>query len=93
MKQKIVLLNLAKVQFKNKDTGEVRNMTKMTYAIDCTNSERFTGYSILESYSPESAFEKAQKYVRGTCTAVIETRPLTNGVKYVIKGIEDTVFD
>jgi len=87
---KVLLLNLQKVNFTNKDTGVVTTMTKITYGTDFGKTDNFTGYSILESYAKESAFSGLEKVLKRECIAVVEFKPTQNGVKYVIKKINDT---
>ena len=87
---KVLLLNLQKVNFKNENTGEVTTMCKITYASELTKYDGFVGYSILESYAKESAFNGLEKVLGKECVATIEKRPTKNGVKYVITKINDT---
>ncbi len=88
-KLNVLLLNLQKVSFKNDNTGEINIMTKITYGVDLTKSDNFSGYSILESYAKESAFNDLEKYLRKVQQASFEYRPTQNGVKYVITRIND----
>lgn len=87
---KVLLLNLQKVNFSNSDTGKVTTMTKITYGVDLTKTENFSGYSILESYAKEEAFNGLEKVLRRECVATVEYKPTQNGVKYVITKINDT---
>ena len=86
---KVLLLNIQKVNFSNKDTGEVKTMCKITYGIDLTETDNFSGYSILESYAKESAFTGLEKVLKRECMASVEFKPTQNGVKYVITKIND----
>ena len=88
--KKVILLNLQKVSFSNKKTGQVTNMCKITYGIDLTKSDSFNGYSILETYAKESAFNGLEKVLKKECVATVESKPTQNGVKYVITKINDT---
>ena len=62
--KKVILLNLQKVSFSNKETGQVTTMCKITYGIDLTKSDSFNGYSILETYAKESAFNELEKVLK-----------------------------
>jgi len=86
---KVLLLNLQKVNFSNKETGEVTTMTKITYGTDLTKTVNFSGYSILESYAKENAFAGLEKVLKKECIAQVEFKPTQNGVKYVITKIND----
>ena len=87
---KVLLLNLQKVNFKNDKTGEVTTMCKITYGLDITKTDDFSGLSILETYAKESAFLGLEKVLKKECMATVEYRPTQNGVKYVITKINDT---
>lgn len=87
---KVILLNLQKVNFSNKETGQVTTMCKITYGLDLTKTDNFVGYSVLESYAKESAFAGLEKVLKRECMAVMEYKPTQNGVKYVITKINDT---
>lgn len=88
MKQaKIMIINLEKMEFKNKETGEVRIMTKITYAIDMSTLEKLKGCAILVCYSNSKTFDMLEKYIMKFATADIEERPTSNGSKYVLVKI------
>lgn len=87
MEAKAIMLNCEKMQFKNKDTGEVTHMTKIQYAISVSPTDRFMGYSILECFVNDQAFGKLKNCLGRMCDIVIETKGLKNGVKYTIKTI------
>ena len=88
-KIKVLLLNVQKVNFKKNDTWEGTTMTKITYGTDITKTDSFSGYSILESYAKESAYDGLEKVLKKECVADLELRPTQNGVKYVITKIND----
>lgn len=91
-KLQVLLLNAQAVEFHNEKTGEVRPMTKITYGVDCSETDRFKGYSILECYTSEKAFGISQKYFGKVVPAEISLRPLTNGMKYVLTSINGEQF-
>lgn len=94
MKQaKIMIINLEKQTFKNKETGEVRVMTKITYAIEMSTTENMKGCAILTCYSPnKELFDKIDKYIMKFVTADIEERPTNNGSKYVLFKLNGEVL-
>ena len=44
MNNKILILNCSPVNFSNKETGEVKEMCKITYGVFLEPTENFTGY-------------------------------------------------
>ena len=88
-KAKINILNLQKVNFSNRATGEVNTMTKITYGMEISKSDRFVGLSILECYCNEKAFVNLEKFINKEVVATLEKRPTSNGVKYVITQINN----
>lgn len=89
MNTKVTILNLELQDFSNKETGVVNSMTKITYGIDLTKSDKFVGYSIMTSYAKSSAFEPLAKVLKREVDATIEFKPgdKANSVKYVITKI------
>lgn len=87
MNAKAIMLNCEKMQFKNKETGEVTHMTKIQYAIAVSPNDNFVGYSVLECFVNENAFKNLKNCLGKMCDIVIETKGLKNGVKYIIKTI------
>lgn len=90
---KILLLNVGKMDFTNKETGEVREMTKIQYGIICMEDERFVGYSVLDCYTKSTAFDIAKKYVGKVVPATISTKPTNNGVKYLLQALNGEKFE
>lgn len=88
-KLKINILNLQKVNFSNKKTGEVKTMVKITYGTEITKTDDFVGLSILECYCNEKAFVNLEKVINREVIATLEKRPTSNGVKYVITHINN----
>lgn len=88
-KVKIVILNLQKVTFGDKNTGEVTEITKVNYGINLSKTHRFVGLSILECYCNEKAFVNLEKYINKEVIADMEKRPTSNGFKYVITKINN----
>lgn len=86
---KIMLLNLQKVDFSNKETGEVRTYCKIVYGVDLTKTESFQGLSILETYATSESFESLSRMLKKECVASFDIKPTQNGVKYIITKIND----
>lgn len=86
---KVTILNLELQSFKNKETGVVNDMVKITYGIELTSSETFVGYTIMTSYAKSNAFEPLKKVLKRDVDATIELKPgdKTNSVKYVVTKI------
>ena len=91
MNTKVTILNLELQSFSNKETGVVNEMTKITYGIDLTKSDKFVGYSIMTSYSSGKSFQALSKLVKREVEATIEFKPgeKQNSVKYVITKINN----
>ena len=68
----------------NKTTGEVREMTKIYYAIKMADNDNVLGYSILKCYKQGNLLPILTQYIMAKCVADIEERPTENGSKYVL---------
>lgn len=87
----IGIVSIEPQNFTNKNTGEVTEMLKVTYAVKINpNSNRFIGNNILVSYVPKKDLDKLEKYIINlTSKAEIEERATENGTKWVVKSIND----
>lgn len=88
-KVKITILNLQKVTFTNKKTGEVTDMTKVNYGIELSKTDNFVGLSILECYCNAKAFANLERFINKEVVADMEKRPTSNGFKYVITKVNN----
>ena len=90
-KRRIGIVSIEPQAFTNERTGVVTEMLKVTYLVKIdTDTERFIGNNILVSYVPTKDLEKLRKYVITlSSTAEIAERATSNGVKWVIKSIND----
>lgn len=80
--KKCYLINVEKVNFKNDETGEVKEMCKVNYIMPVEESDRFYGNSIFECYIPIENFDKLKKYVlKPNIDFIYEERALKNGFK------------
>ena len=86
---KIVILNLTKVTFKNKTTGEVNEMVKVTYGTHVPDEERFSGMAILECYLKKETFNKLKDYIGKPINADFKKIRLNNGFKYTLSSIDN----
>lgn len=88
MKEKVLLLNRVKKTFTNKETGEVKPMVLVTYAI-LVEDEDFKGYAPLECYTKDVAIEVIDKYLGRFVEAEIKTIPQQNGFKYTLVSLNN----
>lgn len=80
--KKCYLINIEKVNFKNDETGEIKEMCKANYIMPVEENERFYGNAIFECYIPVENFDKLKKYViKPNLDFVYEERALKNGFK------------
>lgn len=91
-KIRIVLLDSELMQFKNKETGEVREMTRMHYAVKVEDNTKSN--AILKCSRPGDLISKLDKYMLDinnpkSHIATISKRSTEDGVKYVITKIDD----
>lgn len=93
MNNKILILNCSPVTFSNKETGEVKEMCKITYGVPLEPTEIFAGYCILEAYVLPVGLNVAKKYIGKLVEANIRMVPQKNGFKYVIKSINNESFE
>ena len=93
MNNKILVLNCSPVIFTNKETGEVREMCKLTYGVFVEETENFIGYGILEGYVKSGALDVAKKYICKLVEAKIRMLPQKNGFKYIITSINNESFE
>lgn len=87
-KAEIYVIRLEQQNFNNAKTGEVREMTKITYAIRMANTDRTKGLALLVCYSNGKAFTELEKIIMKQCMATIEEKPTDNGSKYVLTEID-----
>ena len=88
---KVTIINLERQNFSNKETGEVKYMTKVMYAIKMDSNENFKGNAILRAYCNAEAFEKLEKMLMTPVTAEIEQRATEDGAKYYISKVNDII--
>jgi predicted RNase H-related nuclease YkuK (DUF458 family) len=76
-------------KIKNEKNGEVRDMTKMIYAIPMSGTDNSVGPALLECYKVGNFIEKLKNKIMIKTSAEIEERPTNNGCKFVIKKIDN----
>lgn len=80
--RKCMLINLEKVNFKNDETGEVKEMCKLNYILPVESTDRIKGNAIFETYLPIENFNKLDKYLLNpNLDFIYEERALKNGFK------------
>ncbi len=80
--KKCCLINLEKVNFKNEETGELREMCKVNYIMPVEERDNFKGNAIFEMYIPVDNYDKLKRYVLNcNLDFVYEERALKNGFK------------
>lgn len=90
-----LLINVERVNFKNKQTGEINTMYSCNYAVKCEPCDGRLGDIILNSYAPESAYPKLQSTVGKRCKIFISEKPIfgkTNTYKKVVSKIDEFSF-
>ena len=90
-KEKIIIYNLQKYSFTNKDTGEVVVKTKISYLKEISSpSENHYGLRALATYASGEYFETLKKFVcRPNVEASLEERDTDTGVRFVISQVEN----
>ena len=85
---KIFLINLEKTRIKNKDSGEVIEFCKITYAIPVPDEERFSGLCILDSYKNVKYFDELKSYTGKPHNVQIRKIRQKSGFKYSLISID-----
>ena len=85
----IFILNLEKLYFKNKSTGEVSHMVRVNYATRVPDEERFVGLAVLECYQKPESWNNLVNYVGKKCNAEFKKIRLKNGFKYSLVSIDN----
>ena len=78
------------LHIKNDSTGEITDMTKITYLTKMEPTELSRGYAILESYRRGNYMNQVSPFLdKKITTAEMSEKPLKNGVKYVITKLDN----
>ena len=89
----ITVINCELVYFKNSATGNYdKEMTKINYAINMSNTDRTIGPSILSCYKQGNLLKDIEPYVMKATRSTIEELPTENGSKYVISKLGQKEF-
>ena len=75
--------------FKNEKTGEISEMTKIIYLIPVERTDKVLGFVPLETYKKDNLLKEIEPYILKTVVLEIDEVPTKNGVKYVLKKIND----
>ena len=91
IKSNIVRLELQ--EFKNRETGEVSEMTKIVYSFPIEKTENCVGSVVMESYKRGNYFRLLEKFVGKECLLEIDEQPYkANAIKYVIRSVDGQTF-
>lgn len=84
---KILILNADLMNFKNDNTGEISDMTRINYCIDCDSSDEHVGPAILQCFKRGNVIETIKPFCKREVTAEISVVPQKNGFKYILSSI------
>lgn len=90
--QRILILNVSKSTISNKETGEVVDLCRIVYGMMCEETDRFHGYSVLESYVKPEAHDIVLKYVGKLVPYTMRMKAQKNGVKYILESLNGEMF-
>ena len=85
------IINFEKKELRDKNTGEVKIMFSVNFAVQTDNIKNFYGSAILNSYVSENAFEKLKSSLGKTCKLTLEERSIfgkSNTYKKVVSKID-----
>lgn len=85
----ITIINGELTYFKDSDGKYTKEMTKINYAIELTNTDRTIGRAILSCYKQGNLFKKIENCIMKPVPATIEERATENGAKYVITKLNN----
>ncbi len=86
-KLKSRIINAEITNFKNKTTGEVNVMTKITYTYPRANSEISYGPNILTCYRPGNIISKINSFINSKDEVLIELDERVDEQKSTVKKI------
>lgn len=85
----IIILNLTKCSFKNKETGEVKPMVRINYCYRVPDEDRFSGMAVLTCYQIDDYFLKLKDFVGRKVPATFRKVRLNNGYKLSLYSIDN----
>ena len=85
----IIIYNLYRAKFQNKDTGEIRYMTRVCYLLDEEPTDDTVGASAMICYVNSESFNKLRNKLMKPVKAIIHQRLEKNGAKFIITKIDD----
>ena len=83
------ILNMEPMKFTNKNTGEIKTMTRINYVVNAPTTEYFKGGAVLTAYSNGKAFSILEKLLMQKVNLTIQQRPIDNGSKYYILSVNN----
>ena len=85
----VILYNLYRAKFIDKDNGNIRYMTRISYLLEQQETENTIGATSMYSYVNEEAFSKLRNKLMKPVKATIRQRLENNGAKFVVVKIDD----
>lgn len=86
---KIYIIRAELEKWPNKTTGEVKEMTKIYYAIEMSNAQNSIGYAILKGYRPGNHIDFLKSRIMREVLAEIKEQATDNGSKYILVKIDN----
>ena len=86
---RITIIRAELMNFYNKDTKEKREMTKITYCVKLSTTDKVVGNSILECFKQGNVLNKVQPYIMKEVLAHITETGTSNGTKWSISKIDN----
>ena len=88
MKKEIIILSLEKMNFANKETGEVSIMTKVVYGCSIRDkNDNFIGYDVLVDYVKNNQLDKLSNLVAKIVSTELVLHPTDKGIKFKLKTV------
>lgn len=85
----VIIYNLYRVKFQNKDTDEIRYMTRVCYLLEQESTDDMIGASAMVCYVNSDSFNKLRSKLMKPVKATIHQRLEKNGVKFILTKIDD----
>lgn len=90
MKQvRITIIRGELVNFYNKSTKESKEMTKITYCVELSNTDKVVGHSVFECFKQGNCLKTILPYVMKETMAHINEFATGNGTKWSIARIDN----
>lgn len=85
--EKIILFDVDLLTFKNEKTGEVEELTRLSYLREKADH---SGYRVLKSYAKGNLIDKFSKFIcKANLNVFLEEKDTPDGIKFKISKIEN----